>query len=238
MAPSRRHRLCCNGRVRSPCTTYLSLSLILSPSLSLSRSQAPPQYERVQCDFQDQYVARVARQPCFQRTHTHTHTHTHTSTHTHTHIHTHAHTHTHTHTINTTARAFAPRLSLRARRRLSPSLSSFSPAALQPLRAHSSERFLLPKTRTYEKQYSSLYFTRFMGMRKFVTARAEKKWPGVPLVKNLMDVEPSKRCIILGTVYKEMKLKPNILDEFQAREVWQGAGGGGHQRVARPPCPC
>jgi DNA polymerase delta subunit 2 len=77
-----------------------------------------------------------------------------------------------------------------------------------------------------------------MGMRQSITARAQRKWPGVPLVDKLMDIEADKRCIVLGTVYKEMKLKPNILDEFQAREVCvrvgPGIGRDGNASATRP----
>lgn len=91
---------------------------------------------------------------------------------------------------------------------------------------HSSERFTLPKSRNYEKQYSNLYFARLMAMRPSVLARATARWgqTGAPVIDSLMAVEPGKRCIVLGTLYKEMKLKPNILDEFQAREVHECLG--------------
>ena len=35
----------------------------------------------------------------------------------------------------------------------------------------------------------------------------------------ILRVTTGARCYIIGTVYKEMKLKPNILDEYHAREV-------------------
>jgi len=37
--------------------------------------------------------------------------------------------------------------------------------------------------------------------------------------KNILATEPGQRCVIMGTLYKDMKLKPNILDEYHAREV-------------------
>ena len=40
-----------------------------------------------------------------------------------------------------------------------------------------------------------------------------------PLVDRILHVKAGQQCIIVGTVYKEMRLKPNILDEYHAREV-------------------
>lgn len=35
----------------------------------------------------------------------------------------------------------------------------------------------------------------------------------------ILDMKKGQKCVILGTIYKDMKLKPNILDEYHAREV-------------------
>ena len=41
--------------------------------------------------------------------------------------------------------------------------------------------------------------------------------------KSLGTLAGGAQCIIIGTVYKDMKLKPNILDEHHAREVREAA---------------
>eukprot|EP00049_Salpingoeca_infusionum_P006353 m.105579 g.105579 ORF g.105579 m.105579 type:complete len:454 (+) comp13281_c0_seq3:73-1434(+) len=43
----------------------------------------------------------------------------------------------------------------------------------------------------------------------------------IPVIDSILDVQTHRRCIIYGTVYKDMKLKPNILDEYHAREHYE-----------------
>lgn len=50
---------------------------------------------------------------------------------------------------------------------------------------------------------------------------AKLKWPDVPVAPNMLEVKPRMRCVVIGTVYKEMKLKPNILDEHHARARYE-----------------
>ena len=108
----------------------------------------------------------------------------------------------------------------------------------------------MPETRDFHRQYSSLYFSRFMTMRKALITGIQRMWEpdtgpgwwcgcfihrcsslvrpsrnlslaGTPnLVQSILDLSPDMPdCILMGTVYKDMKLKPNILDEYHAREV-------------------
>ena len=46
---------------------------------------------------------------------------------------------------------------------------------------------------------------------------------GPQVQKSLGTLAGGAQCIIIGTVYKDMKLKPNILDEHHAREVREAA---------------
>ena len=41
----------------------------------------------------------------------------------------------------------------------------------------------------------------------------------VPIVNKILNVKNGERCVLVGTLYKDMKLKPSILDEVNAREV-------------------
>ena len=53
-------------------------------------------------------------------------------------------------------------------------------------------------------------------------ARARERWvrDNKPQVKKqVLDSDDNTRCIIIGTLYKNMTLKPNILDEHFARAV-------------------
>jgi DNA polymerase delta subunit 2 len=38
------------------------------------------------------------------------------------------------------------------------------------------------------------------------------------LVERILDLQPAKLCYVVGTVYLDMKLKPNVLDDI-AKEV-------------------
>ena len=78
--------------------------------------------------------------------------------------------------------------------------------------ANHSSTFLI-KEKTFVYQYAPLYAERLKTMRSAVEAAARRKWPDHPL-KNLVDLETNEKCVIIGTLYKEMKNKPNILREF------------------------
>ncbi len=38
-------------------------------------------------------------------------------------------------------------------------------------------------------------------------------------VDKILNLQQNNTCYLIGTLYKDMKLKPNILDEYHAREV-------------------
>ena len=48
--------------------------------------------------------------------------------------------------------------------------------------------------------------------------RSQPAATAYPFVDKLLDVEAGRACIVVGTVYMEMALKPNILEEV-ASEV-------------------
>ncbi|EFJ48321.1 hypothetical protein VOLCADRAFT_81183 [Volvox carteri f. nagariensis] len=74
------------------------------------------------------------------------------------------------------------------------------------------DRFRAAK-RSYERQYAQLYFSRLMLLKEVMLARVQQLWPGVP-VCTILEVPESKEVAVIGTVYKNMKLKPSILDEY------------------------
>lgn len=68
----------------------------------------------------------------------------------------------------------------------------------------------------YNKQYCSIYNVRLENMRKLLEERIKKKWGDeFPIVKlhKLAEVDYSK-CIVIGTIFKDQKLKPSILKEL------------------------
>lgn len=83
-----------------------------------------------------------------------------------------------------------------------------------------SKRFVVPAGQDFEKQYAHVYFARNLAFKKPLEKAARLKWGNdVPLTRQLLDIVPEQRCVIFGTIFKDMPLKPNILDEFHAREV-------------------
>jgi hypothetical protein len=41
----------------------------------------------------------------------------------------------------------------------------------------------------------------------------------VPFVDKLVDLHLGEQCLLVGTIYKKMKLQPSVLKEY-AEEVW------------------
>lgn len=51
-------------------------------------------------------------------------------------------------------------------------------------------------------------------MRPTVEETAKKKFGSDFPIKHLFEVKANEKCIVVGTIYKHMKLKPNILHEL------------------------
>jgi len=78
-------------------------------------------------------------------------------------------------------------------------------------------RFLAPPgaPRAFDRQYAQIYFGRYARLEPHVRARAERAWPGVPVRKILAVGDGTgEECVVVGTAYKDMKLRPSILDEY------------------------
>ncbi|KAI8064736.1 DNA polymerase alpha/epsilon subunit B-domain-containing protein [Gongronella butleri] len=74
------------------------------------------------------------------------------------------------------------------------------------------------KDKTYEKQYASIYFIRLLHLRPIVLERAQQRWESQPenpqYVPKCLDVQANELCYIIGTVYMDMPLKPNVLKDL------------------------
>jgi DNA polymerase delta subunit 2 len=79
-----------------------------------------------------------------------------------------------------------------------------------------SNEFMLPKDKVYDLQYASLYFTRLVHFRQRLESNEALH------VERVLDVLPGQRAFILGTVYVDAPLKPNVLDSV-TRNVWESA---------------
>lgn len=89
--------------------------------------------------------------------------------------------------------------------------------------------FLLPlHSQSYSQQYSNLYYLRLTQLRPALHLRSHALWSSLPskpqFVNKVLDISARQGlCFIIGTVYMEMKLKPNIVADL-AREVRRSVG--------------
>lgn len=75
------------------------------------------------------------------------------------------------------------------------------------------DKFEIQKETYKGQQYSQIYFTRLHNMRTLLYSLVPKWKPHLP-VCTVLGLKEGKECIIVGTIYKHMKLKPCILDEY------------------------
>ncbi|XXG60126.1 hypothetical protein AAC387_Pa04g2100 [Persea americana] len=76
------------------------------------------------------------------------------------------------------------------------------------------EKFQILQTEKYRgQQYSQIYFARLHHMRNLIYSLVPNWKPNLP-VTTVLGLEAGKECIVVGTLYKHMKLKPSILDEY------------------------
>ncbi|OMO62998.1 DNA polymerase alpha/epsilon, subunit B [Corchorus capsularis] len=75
------------------------------------------------------------------------------------------------------------------------------------------ENFEIQKEVYRGQQYSQIYFARLHMMRTLLYSLVPNWKPHVPVCK-VLGLELGKVCIVVGTLYKHMKLKPCILDEY------------------------
>ncbi|KAJ9181173.1 hypothetical protein P3X46_009329 [Hevea brasiliensis] len=75
------------------------------------------------------------------------------------------------------------------------------------------ETFEIQKETYRGQQYSQIYFARLHLMRTLLYSLVPH-WKSHLKVCTVLGLEEEKECIIVGTLYKHMKLKPCILDEY------------------------
>ncbi|BEJ16257.1 hypothetical protein CspHIS471_0508620 [Cutaneotrichosporon sp. HIS471] len=78
--------------------------------------------------------------------------------------------------------------------------------------------FIDPASRSYKHQYSNIYFVRLVELRPIVEEHAAERWANVrgkpPLLPRILNLQRGQLCYIVGTVYMDMPLKPNVLEEM------------------------
>ncbi|KAI3471531.1 hypothetical protein Pfo_028181 [Paulownia fortunei] len=75
------------------------------------------------------------------------------------------------------------------------------------------ESFEIQKEMYRGQQYSQIYFARLHLMRTLLYSLLPTLKPHLPIC-TVLGLEEGKECIIVGTLYKHMKLKPSVLDEY------------------------
>ena len=75
-------------------------------------------------------------------------------------------------------------------------------------------------------QYATLYFQRLEKLRPIIKETAQMRWAQdddqymdggaskVQIVDNILDIKPFTETVIIGTFFKEQKLKPSILTDI------------------------
>ncbi|TFK42929.1 DNA polymerase alpha/epsilon subunit B-domain-containing protein [Crucibulum laeve] len=98
-----------------------------------------------------------------------------------------------------------------------PNLARVSTAILPP--SENIPSFVLGLDhKSYKTQYSNIYFTRLHELRGNVEERANKRWKnleGKPiLIPRVLEVTKSQLCYVVGTIYMDMPLKPNVMEDI------------------------
>jgi DNA polymerase delta subunit 2 len=97
------------------------------------------------------------------------------------------------------------------------------PSAYNPM--HS---FILPKGehKHYMQQFSDMYFLRLAKLKPAVEAAATDAWEDFEIagehaqkVERVLDVRQGQLCWVAGTIYMDLPLKPNILEDI-SKEHW------------------
>ncbi|KAF8464603.1 DNA polymerase alpha/epsilon subunit B-domain-containing protein [Kalaharituber pfeilii] len=83
--------------------------------------------------------------------------------------------------------------------------------------------------RTYQQQFSDIYFLRLAKLKGAVEEIAQDAWDGISIagekvkkVDRVLDVRQGEVCWVTGTVYMDMPLKPNILEDI-SKDHWLAA---------------
>ncbi|KAJ5201840.1 uncharacterized protein N7498_006503 [Penicillium cinerascens] len=104
-----------------------------------------------------------------------------------------------------------------------PSNEEYEPAYRTPSSYNPLDTFRLPMggVRHYQQQYGDMYFLRLAKLKPAVEQIAAAAWDGFNIagenarrVDRVLDVRQGELCWVAGTIYMDMPLKPNILDDL------------------------
>ena len=80
------------------------------------------------------------------------------------------------------------------------------------------KKFSVDTRADFNRQFSHIYAMRLREMREMMLKKLEKRAGNLPVQNKIIGGQPGQECYIVGTIYKEMKLKPCILDELEVRD--------------------
>ncbi|THG94729.1 hypothetical protein EW026_g6796 [Hermanssonia centrifuga] len=93
-----------------------------------------------------------------------------------------------------------------------------SPTFILPLSTTTPSFSINNTNKSYKHQYANIYFVRLRILRALIEENARKRWKeiaGDPVfVPRVLEVLKGQLCYIIGTVYMDMPLKPNVLDDI------------------------
>ena len=102
-----------------------------------------------------------------------------------------------------------------------PSDEKYTALTRQPSSYKPFETYALEKEKHYQQQFGDMYFLRLTKLKPVVEQIATEAWDGfqiageeVQRVERVLDVRQGKLCWVAGTIYMDMPLKPNILDDI------------------------
>ncbi|KAG9234187.1 DNA polymeras-like protein subunit delta-2 [Amylocarpus encephaloides] len=91
------------------------------------------------------------------------------------------------------------------------------------------QTYALDKEKHYRQQFGDMYFLRLTKLKPAVEKVAEEAWDDftigretVQRVERVLDVRQGNLCWVIGTIYIDMPLKPNILDDIN-KDHWISA---------------
>ncbi len=85
---------------------------------------------------------------------------------------------------------------------------------------HPLSTFVLDKDRPYQQQFADMYFLRLAKIKPAVKKIAEEAWKDTVIggeeakyMDRVLDVRQGELCWVAGTVYMDMPLKPDVLED-------------------------
>ncbi|KAH7032994.1 DNA polymerase delta small subunit [Microdochium trichocladiopsis] len=89
--------------------------------------------------------------------------------------------------------------------------------------------YRLDKEKSYKQQYADMYFLRLTKIKPAVEQLASSAWRNTVIggeparrVDRVLDIRQGELCWVVGTVYMDMPLKPNILEDV-SKDRWISA---------------